>query len=112
MWGAMTSYLAYKIPEDKRAALLDFIAPVYTRTVADHVTIQLKRSEGELPNADNIEVIGVADDGNGLQALISMTNLKKGNQGLTNQYTATVWLRSLSGKAKSDILRGQLAWAR
>lgn len=62
-------FLAFHLNEDERANLLEQIPPAYPRVVADHVTIQLKKPD-TLPEARHIDILGVADDGNGLQALV------------------------------------------
>lgn len=55
-------------PED-RARLLGRFEPRYAQTVADHVT--LKSDDTRPPPADTVgRVIGVADDGDGVQALV------------------------------------------
>lgn len=69
----MTNYLAYKLGQENRDKLLQAFPPKYPLLKADHVTIQLKEPE-TLPYADTIDVIGIADDNNGIQALIVEVN--------------------------------------
>ncbi|MBY8826330.1 hypothetical protein [Sphingomonas colocasiae] len=68
----MTSQITgWKIEARERAALLAQFAPRYARTVADHVTLHFATGpETPLPEARTGEVVGVADDGQGVQALV------------------------------------------
>src|SRR4051812_28502018 len=61
----------WKLNEEDRAALLASFEPRYARTIADHVTLQFGTALGApLPLQDSGEVIGLADDGLGVQALV------------------------------------------
>jgi hypothetical protein len=63
-------YLAFEIDRVLREKLLQMIPPVYSRIVADHITIEFGTKPAVIPMADSIEILGLADDGNGLQALV------------------------------------------
>jgi hypothetical protein len=64
-----TPIIGWKIDAADRAALLHRFPPRYARTVADHVTFG--RGAGlTLPNIKVAEVVGHADDGSGVEALV------------------------------------------
>ncbi|AWB08813.1 hypothetical protein A6A40_27770 (plasmid) [Azospirillum humicireducens] len=64
-------YSGWELPADERGRLLALIPPRYERVVADHVTLQFGAGPQEpLPTATEAEVIGCADDGEGVQAVV------------------------------------------
>lgn len=64
-------YVGWALHPDDRAALLAAFPPAYEKVVADHVTLGLtSQFEGALPGARSGEVIGLADDASGVQALV------------------------------------------
>ena len=60
------------LPEADRAALLEQVPPAYSRVVAHHVTFAPE--DQPTPEAEGGEVVGVADDGAGVQALVVRIN--------------------------------------
>jgi hypothetical protein len=62
-------YLGYKLTDAERLSLLAQFPPSYPRVLADHVTIQLTAPE-TLPQADEIALLGMADNDAGGQALV------------------------------------------
>jgi hypothetical protein len=63
--------IGWKLSADARDALLQAIPPAYGVTVADHVTLRSKVSGTTDPPPDvDGEIVGVADDGHGVQALV------------------------------------------
>ena len=62
--------LGWRIDRAGRAALLARFAPRYAGTVADHVTHGRKGEAPALPDASHATVIGRADDGAGVEALV------------------------------------------
>jgi hypothetical protein len=61
--------IGWRIDPQDRAALLRRFAPRYTNTVADHVTFGIG-SGHTLPDVSIAEVVGRADDGQGVEALV------------------------------------------
>ena len=63
--------IGWKLAADARDALLQAFPPAYRLTVADHITLRSKvgGKTDPPPDADG-EVVGVADDGQGVQALV------------------------------------------
>ena len=54
-----------------RADLLARIPPAYEKTIAHHVTLKVGPAPGEAaPAAEDPTVVGIADDGAGVQALV------------------------------------------
>jgi hypothetical protein len=71
----VTYYTGWKLPADQRKSLLQLIPAVYPHVIAHHVTLQYDVEEDtELPDATFGEVVGVCDDGNGLQAIVLKIN--------------------------------------
>jgi len=66
--------LGWKIDRADRAALLARFPPLYRETVADHVTFGRKSSAPPLPDAARAVVVGRADDGLGVEALVVEVN--------------------------------------
>ena len=61
--------IGWKLDADDREALLRQFAPKYTRVVADHVTFGRGRHLA-LPAIKLAQVVGEADDHDGVQALV------------------------------------------
>jgi hypothetical protein len=67
----MAAYTGWKLPEDERARLLARFPPRYPDVIADHVTLQFGVSPGAMPPWETQgEIVGAADDGTGVQALV------------------------------------------
>ncbi len=64
------SYTGWELPPEERARLLGVFAPTYPDVVAHHITLRLGGKPDVLPEATTATVIGVTDDGVGLEALI------------------------------------------
>jgi hypothetical protein len=63
--------IGWLVPADEKARLLEQIAPRYERTVADHVTLRSGVGEDvQPPDAAAACIIGEANDGKGVQALV------------------------------------------
>lgn len=66
-----SGYTGWELPAEERDRLLALVPPRYERLVADHVTQKFGAGHHEpLPTATLAEVIGCADDGEGVQALV------------------------------------------
>ena len=61
----------WKLPAEERQKLLASFEPHYGRVVAEHVTLRFgTNGDTPLPTETEGEVIGEADDGRGVQALV------------------------------------------
>ena len=61
----------WKVGTDERQRLLTCFPPRYPRVVADHVTLRFGTgARTPLPAARSAEIIGIADDEKGVQALV------------------------------------------
>ena len=61
----------WEIDHDDRMRLLDLLAPAYPDVVADHVTLNSHVGpDAPLPQPAAGEIIGEADDGQGVQAMV------------------------------------------
>jgi hypothetical protein len=63
-------YTGWALDERDRERLLARFPPRYPRVVADHVTLAFRPSRPRLPAETEGEVVGEADDGSGVQALV------------------------------------------
>ena len=66
------AYIGWKLPEWEKLSLLETFAPVYPDVVAHHVTLDFGKHTKtmDLPTAMEGRVVGIADDGKGIQALV------------------------------------------
>ena len=62
--------LGWKIDGEDRAALLDRFPPRYAKMDADHVTFGREDEAPPMPDAAAATIIGRADDGAGVEALV------------------------------------------
>lgn len=71
----MAAYTGWLLPQDERARLLDLITPAYPDVVAHHVTLSFG-VPADTPAPENAmgEVVGIVDDGAGVQALVVRVN--------------------------------------
>jgi hypothetical protein len=61
----------WKLDREQRAALLQRLPPVWSDVIADHITLKSDVPADEpLPSATEAEIVGSADDDNGLQAIV------------------------------------------
>lgn len=67
--------IGWLLNADDRADLLRRIPPAYPTVVAHHVTLKTDAAETEsAPPARDAEIVGVADDGDGVQAAVVRLN--------------------------------------
>jgi hypothetical protein len=65
------SVIGWRLDRDQRRELLLQFPPRYTNIVADHVTLTSKVArESQLPSETHGEIIGRADDGQGVEAMV------------------------------------------
>ncbi|MDB5417406.1 MAG: hypothetical protein JWP50_825 [Phenylobacterium sp.] len=63
-------FVGWGLDPDEREALLKRFAPRYPNVVADHVTLKFGERAAPLPTETVGEIIGEADDGAGVQAMV------------------------------------------
>jgi hypothetical protein len=64
-------YVGWELPASERMRLLNEFPPSYVRVVAHHCTLKFGVTSDEpLPTATEGQIVGVADDGMGVQALV------------------------------------------
>ncbi|KAA0682367.1 hypothetical protein [Roseomonas genomospecies 6] len=69
--GYPTGYVGWALPEAERARLLALFPPRYARTVAHHVTLAFGVGGNHpLPTEREGTVVGLTDDGEGVQTLV------------------------------------------
>ena len=63
--------LCYRLDAESKKQLMEMFPPKYPAVRYDHVTIEMGHIHSPVPKpAKKVEVIGIADDGNGIEALI------------------------------------------
>jgi hypothetical protein len=68
-------YTAYVLTDASRDALLEKFPPLYSKVIGHHVTVEFGVPEDtEVPEEADLKVIGEADSGDGLQALVVSVN--------------------------------------
>jgi hypothetical protein len=69
--GSGDSVIGWKLDPGQRAELLLQFPPRYANVIADHVTLKSKAARGAaLPDETEGEIVGRADDGAGVEALV------------------------------------------
>ncbi|MDE2486402.1 MAG: hypothetical protein KGO51_03315 [Alphaproteobacteria bacterium] len=63
-------FVGWALDRAEREALLARFPPRYAKVVADHVTLKFGDSEARLPTETEGEIVGEADDGRGVQAMV------------------------------------------
>ena len=63
-------FVGWALDRAEREALLRRFPPRYPNAVADHVTLKFGDREAELPTVTAGEIVGEADDGQGVQAMV------------------------------------------
>jgi hypothetical protein len=63
-------FTGWALDRDEREILLARLAPRYPRAVADHVTLKFGDAAAVLPSETEGEIVGEADDGQGVQAMV------------------------------------------
>jgi hypothetical protein len=65
------SVIGWKVEQIARRELLQLFPPKYPNIVADHVTLKAKvAGDAELPGEVACEIVGRADDGKGVEAMV------------------------------------------
>ena len=68
---AKKGYVGWLLPQSERDRLLKIVEPEYPNVVAHHCTLEFGVDENvELPTEKSATVVGVADDNNGVQAIV------------------------------------------
>lgn len=63
-------FIGWALDQAEREALLKRFPPRYAKPVADHVTLKFGDAEAHLPTETAGEIVGEADDGRGVQAMV------------------------------------------
>jgi hypothetical protein len=69
--GTGESVIGWRLDRDQRRELLQQFPPKFPNVVADHVTLKGKAAaEAPLPQESEAEIVGRADDGKGVEAMV------------------------------------------
>ena len=83
-------YTAYLLTDESREKLMEKFPPKYEKIIAHHITVKFGVPEGtELPPEADIKVIGYADSGDGIEALVVAIDGK--TQRDNGQYFHITW---------------------
>jgi hypothetical protein len=63
-------FIGWSLDRGQREALLKQFPPRYRKVVADHVTLKFGDTAAALPTETSGEIVGEADDGQGVQAMV------------------------------------------
>ena len=66
----MGVFIGWALDRMEREELLARFPPRYATPIADHVTLAFKPTHSKLPTETGGEIIGEADDGRGVQAMV------------------------------------------
>jgi hypothetical protein len=70
----METIIGWKLDPNQRAELLLQFPPAYSNVVADHVTLRRAADDAPLPDEAEAEIVGRADDGAGVEAMVVRLN--------------------------------------
>jgi hypothetical protein len=70
----MNSIIGWKLDRDQRSELLQQFPPHYPEVDADHVTLRRAPADAPLPEEAEAEIVGRADDGAGVEAMVVRLN--------------------------------------
>ncbi|HSV03660.1 MAG TPA: hypothetical protein VLI41_10695 [Phenylobacterium sp.] len=68
--GRNPGFVGWALDRNQREALLKRLPPRYAEVIADHVTLKFGDSEGLVPTDTWGDIVGEADDGAGVQAMV------------------------------------------
>lgn len=103
------SVIGWKLDREQRTELLKRFPPRYGQAVADHVTLEDKAEDKPLPPHVKAEIVGRADDGEGVEAMaVTIDGTTERPDGSTFHIT---WSLGPGRKAKesNDVLK-QRGW--
>ena len=81
----METIIGWKLDRGQRAELLQQFPPRYPNVDADHVTFRRAPPDGPLPDEAEAEIVGRADDGAGVEAMVVRLN------GTTDRPDGSTW---------------------
>jgi hypothetical protein len=104
------SVIGWKLDREQRRDLLNRLEPHYCEPIADHVTLEVNAGAKPLPGDVKSEIVGSADDGKGVQAMVvTIDGTTYRPDGSTYHIT---WSLAPGRKAKesNDVIR-QEGWS-
>jgi hypothetical protein len=66
----MNRFVGWSLDRGQREELLKRFPPKYAKAIADHVTLKFGDREAKLPTETSGEIVGEAEDGKGVQAMV------------------------------------------
>ena len=96
----------WKLPADERRRLLAMFAPRYQRVVADHITLRFGTdARTPLPAETAAELVGEADDAQGVQALVVRVGGTTDRRDGGHFHITWSLGRGRSAKESNDVIR-------
>ena len=98
--------IGWKLDREQRKELLLQFPPKYSEVVADHVTLKPRVARSsELPSETLGEIVGRADDGNGVEAMVvSLAGTTDRPDGSTYHITWSL-AKGRRAKESNDVIR-------
>jgi hypothetical protein len=97
--------IGWKLDRAQRKELLPQFPPLFAKPVADHVTLTRGRRETPLPGPVRAEIVGRADEGSGVEAMV--VRLEGTTDRPDGSTYHTTWSLGLGRRAveSNDVLR-------
>lgn len=103
--------VGWKLDPDQRRELLMQFPPAYAQIVADHVTLASRvGADASLPSATTGEIVGRADDGSGVDALVVEIEGTAERPGGGTYHITWSLGEGRTARESNDVLAG--GWAR
>ena len=104
--------IGWKLDPEQRRELLQQFPPKFERVVADHVTLATRdASEARLPPEVDAAIIGRADDGEGVEAMVVMIDGNSDRPDGSVYHITWSLAEGRRAKESNDMLAAQ-AWER
>ena len=106
--GEGDSVIGWKLGTAQRRALLARFPPRYRNAVADHVTLRSRASrEAPLPQENDAELVGRADDGRGVEAMVVAIGSRTGRPDGGTYHITWSLEEGRRAKESNDVIAGQ-----
>ena len=101
----METIIGWKLDPVQRNELLQHFPPVYPEVVADHVTLRRSADAEPLPPQVDAEIVGRADDGAGVEAMVVRLDGTTGRPDGSTYHITWSLEDGREAKESNDVLR-------
>ncbi len=105
------SVIGWTLDHNERAALLERYPPFYATTVAHHVTLASNAEQRALPDPARAAIIGRADDGVGVEAMVVTIDGKTDRPDGSTFHITWSLADGRRARESNDVLR-EFGWSR